>query len=440
LATLADCDFRNIATAGSVGTWTGTRIGNGLGNSGITFTAAKDVYWNLAAGGTLQATAWALSSGGAVDANNFPLAQDKAIIEDTGLNSGATLTYTTPWWIGELDISTRTLPMTFASSTNPGIIYKNVTLSSVVTMTGTAAWQFVGQGTTQILDTNTATFTPPIAIESPSGTLQLAENTTCSATVTLTQGTLDLNNNVLTCNIFSSNNSNTRSIAFGTGKIVVTGNAATVVGMTAHTNFSYTGTSRIELSYSGAVGTRVIQSGITTTATESTVLNYYVTAGTDIVNVIGNTGTNVYRTLDFTGFSGTTTQGNPLGIFKDLIFSTGMTVGSSTSSTSFLATSGTQQVTTNGKTLDFPITQNGVGGTVQLQDNLTMGSTRTYTLTNGTLDLSSGNRTLSTGIFSSLIAILGLLLLVQVISPQLELEQFGLRQLLPTLVVQVHQR
>jgi hypothetical protein len=78
-----------------------------------------------------------------------------------------------------------------------------------------------------------------------------------------------------------------------------------------------------------------------------------------------------------------------------------MTVAAGTSATTFLATSGTQQITTNGKTLDFPISQNGAGGTVQLQDNLTMGSTRTFTLATGTLDLSNGNRTLSTGVFSS---------------------------------------
>jgi len=193
LATLADVDFRDIVAAGSVATpWTGTRLGNGLNNSNITFTAAKDVYWNLAAGGNWSATGWALSSGGGVDVNNFPLGQDKVIIENTGLNTSATITIDQPWWIGELDLSTRSNAMTLANGTQTPRIYKNVTLSSAVTMTGTGVWSFVGQGTTQILDVNTATFTPPITIDSPSGTLQVAENTTCSATVTLTQGTLKI--------------------------------------------------------------------------------------------------------------------------------------------------------------------------------------------------------------------------------------------------------
>jgi hypothetical protein len=53
----------------------------------------------------------------------------------------------------------------------------------------------------------------------------------------------------------------------------------------------------------------------------------------------------------------------------------------------FGATSGTQTITTNTKTLDHPINFNGSGGTVKLADNLTLGSTRSITHTNGTIDL-----------------------------------------------------
>lgn len=248
LAALADVDFRNIATAGSVGTWTGTRLGNGLGNSGITFTAAKDVYWNLAAGGSWSATGWALSSGGAVDANNFPLSQDRAIIENTGLNTSATIALDTGWWIGELDLSTRSNAMTFNGGNTQPQAYKNVTLSSAVTTAGTtAAWRFAGQGTTQILDFNTATFIQSINIDSPSGTVQLAENATCSATVTLTSGTLDVNGKVLSVGLFSSANTNTRTLTLGTsGTLAITnGNwtAPTATGLT----LSGTGTISMDL-------------------------------------------------------------------------------------------------------------------------------------------------------------------------------------------------
>jgi hypothetical protein len=398
LATLADCDFRDIGTAGSVGTWTGTRLGNGLGNSGITFTTAKDVYWNLAAGGNWTGIAWALSSGGATSLDNFPLAQDKIIIEDTGLNSGATVTFINgTWWVGELNISTRTLPMTFANGTVVVNIYKNVTLSSVVTMTGTALWNFFGQSTTQILDVNTATFVPPITIESPSGTLQLAENTTCSATVTLTSGTLDLNNNVLTALTFSSSNSNTRAITFGTGNITITGNGATVWTTATATNFSYTGTPTVNCTYSGSTGNRTLTPGVTTTGgTESNALNFNVSAGSDTIVITGNS---TFKNLSFTGFSGILNNTGRT-IFGNLTYSAAMTTQFGNGNTIFSATSGTQLLTSNGITINNGFSMQGTA-TVQLQDNLTTESTRQFTLTSGTLDLSSGNRTLSCGLFSS---------------------------------------
>jgi hypothetical protein len=395
LATLTDVDFRDINAAGTVGTWTGTRIGNLLGNSNITFTTAADKYWNLAAGGSWSATAWATSSGGAVAANNFPLAQDKVIIENTGLNTSATITIDSNWMIGELDISTRTNAMTLANGTQTPNLHKNITLSSAVTMTGTGEWLMRSRGTTQILDVNTVTFTPPIEIDVPTGTFQLAENTTFSSTVTLTQGTLNLNNNTLTCNAFASSNSNTRVIAFGTGNITVTGNDASVWQLNTITNFSYTGTPTVNFTYSGSTGTRTITNGNAATQTESTAININITAGTDTINF----GTvNGIKNLSFTGFAGTLNSNN-ITIYGNLTVSSGMTLTASTNATAFGATSGTQEITSNGKTFDFPITQDGIGGTVKLIDNLTMGSTRTYFLNNGTLNLNNFN--LSTGLFSS---------------------------------------
>jgi hypothetical protein len=67
-----------------------------------------------------------------------------------------------------------------------------------------------------------------------------------------------------------------------------------------------------------------------------------------------------------------------------------MTLNASSSAMTFGATSGTKTITTANKTLDFPITFDGVGGTFKFIDNFTIGSTRTMTLTNGTMDL-NGN-------------------------------------------------
>jgi hypothetical protein len=224
----------------------------------------------------------------------------------------------------------------------------------------------------------------------------LGADHTMSGAFTLTLGSLNLSSFTLTCNIFSSTNTNTRSIAFGTGKLLLTGGntGSVIVSMGTMTGFTYTGTSNIELNYSGALGTRSLNIG-STGGTEALAMNISVSAGTDIISVTNNS---IFKNLIFTGFAGTLSNTAKI-VYGNVVFSTGMTVSAGTLGFSFLATSGTQQITTNGKTLDFPITQNGVGGTVQLEDNLTMGSTRTFTLTAGTLQLN--NQTLSTGLFNS---------------------------------------
>jgi hypothetical protein len=225
--------------------------------------------------------------------------------------------------------------------------------------------------------------------------LTLGANLTQLGSFTLTLGALNLNSNSLTCTVFSSSNSNVRSIDFGTGNITLTDSNRLVWSTSTANNFTYTGTPTVISNYSGSTGTRTFNHGGGGGATEANTPSFYITAGTDSVSIAS-----LSKTLDFTGFNGTL---NNIAIFVygNLVISSGMTLAAGANSISFRATSGTQQITTNGKTLDFPITQNGVGGTVQLQDNLTMGSTRTFTLTSGTLDLSSGNRTLSTGLFSS---------------------------------------
>lgn len=393
VATLSDVDFKDIVAAGASGTWSGTRLGNGLNNSNITFGAGKTVYWNLVAGGNWSSVAWATSSGGAVDVNNFPLAQDTCIIENTGLNTSATITLNNAWWIGTLDISSRTNAMTLAQNGNTWI-YKDIIFSSAVTQTGNNAWNLTGYSAVQNITTAGVTITSYFIDYNPSG-IKLIDNYTSNNTTAhrLDFGTLDLNDKTLTCAAFSSSNSNTRAIAFGTGNITVTGNAAQVWNMQTATNFTYTGTPTVNATYSGSTGTRLIYHGSSGGSSPANAISVNVSAGSDTVTLNYE-----FKNIDFTGFTGTLSN-TIRGISGNVKFVSGMTLTAGAVATTFSGTSGTQQVITNGQTLDFPITQNGIGGTVQLQDALTMGSTRAYTLTNGTLNVNS--KTLTTGAFSS---------------------------------------
>jgi hypothetical protein len=206
-----------------------------------------------------------------------------------------------------------------------------------------------------------------------------------SGIFTLTSGSLDLGSFTLTCGRFLSNNSNVRTIAFGTGNITLTANSTSIWTTATATNFTVTGAPVLNATYSGAAGTRVVTMG---NAGEANAITLNVTDGTDIVQ-LGTTSAS-YKNINFTGFSGSVTVGNAIFIFGNLTISTGMTVNAGTSSIQFRGTSGTQEITTNGKTLDIPISCNGVGGTFAFQDALTQGSTKGFFAINGTIQFKHG--------------------------------------------------
>jgi hypothetical protein len=389
---MSDVDFRDIVAAGASGTWSGTRIGNGLNNSNITFTTPKNVYWNSAAGGSWS-DGWALAPGGGVSAANFPLIQDTAIIENAGLNTSATITLNSSNWnVGKIDLSARSNAMTLATSTAAINLYNDVVLSSAVTITGTGLWQFTGQGVIQKITSAGRTFTNGFTVNNATGTFQLQDNLTLGATLTFTftSGDLHINNQTLSTGLFSSSNSNNRTIDFKSGNITTTG-SGTVWTTATPTNFNYLGTPTVNISNNSATATTVS----TGSMTAAQALNFNYTTGT---YTLTDTAA-VYKTLNFTGFGGTIPNSTRT-IYGGVTFVSGMTLTAGANVTTFAATSGTNNITTAAKTLDFPITFNGIGGTWAFQDALTQGSTRAFTITNGTVQLKA-SATSTTGAFAT---------------------------------------
>ncbi len=384
VATLADVDFRDIVGAGT-GTWTGTRLGDCRGNTGITFDVSKDVY--RVGTGNWSATQWSLTSGGSVDVNNFPLAQDEAIF-DTGTTTG-THTVDQSWNIGTLDMSALTVAVTLATGTTTPSIYGSVTLDNDVTLSGTGAITFAVR-TTQTITSSGKTFTQPLTIDSPSGTLSLADALITSLDMTLTKGTFDLNNQTATCRTFLTNNSNTRSLAFGTGKVITKGTGV-VWNLSTVTGFTVSGTPVVDIDNNTAAATTVT----TGVLSEANSVSFNFINGTYTLTDT----TAVYRNLNFTGFAGTIPN-SVRTIYGSLTISSGMTLTAGSNLTTFAATSGTNNITTAAKTLDFPITFNGIGGTWAFQDALTQGATRAFTITNGTVELKD-SATSTTGVFAT---------------------------------------
>ena len=266
---------------------------------------------------------------------------------------------------------------TITASTNTTVSYANATTGAQ-----TVAGTFVNGGST--------TYTLQDA---------LSVGTATNRSVTLHTGTLNLAGFTLTnFGAFSSNNSNTRSIAFGAGNYTNTSTvtATTVWGFNTATNFTYTGTPTVNISGNLAAGNaRTIQHANTAGGSETNSPSFNITAGSDAFSLSGY-GLDV----NTTGFSGSIAS-FAWNMYGNLTFSSTTTITGGTSVWSFLATSGTQIITSNGVNLDRGVTFTGTA-TYRLVGDFSVGisTNRTVTFNTGTLDLNNNIFTIF-GVFSS---------------------------------------
>jgi hypothetical protein len=409
LTAISDVDFRDIVAAGAsaASPWTGTRLGNCKNNSNITFAAGTDKYWSTVSGASASwsGTAWATSTGGAPALNNFPLAQDTCIIDDSGattgngLRTGNTITIDASWNMGTLNFSGRTVAFNWTQGNQDPVLYGDVTLTTAMTMTtvtGTPTWTFSNQGTVQALNSAGLTIRlSQITVNSPGGGVSLTTNTTLdlspiaapnvTGTFSVLAGTLNLSNNTLSTVLFNTSTTQTNALAFGTGNITVRGTGTIFAGSTTTT---VTGTPLVICTNSSATSRTITPGAVT----EANSISFRITGGTgQLVLTAG-----AFRDLDFTdgtnptGFAGAITN-TAITVYGNLKCSTsGMVQNFTTAVMTFAATSGTKTITTADVFFDRPFTFNGVGGTWTMQDALTLGSTRALTMTNGTLKLASG--------------------------------------------------
>ena len=404
LATLADVDFRDInaAVTGAPGTatlpWTGTRLGNCLNNSNITFLAGVTKYWNLPAGGNWTDTAWALTDGGAVAVNNFPLAQDSVDIGDTYLNVGATITINTSADIGNLSINRTINNAVLAIGSSDPRFYGNVFVLGPMFFTGSAnpTFNFYGQGLASTLGIvqfaglgGYSLALSNLNIDCPNGSLTLQSAVTVQltinvGTVTLTSGTLNLDVYYLTAVAFSSSNTNTRTLAFGAyfARLVLLGTSATIFNTLVTTGLTVTGTTPlIQLTTNATTGNRSITMGA---AGEANAISVDVLAGSDQVNFATTAG--AFKNVNFTGFTGNYGSTNTIYCYGSWNWG-GVTTNVDTTGMAFVGTSGPYTITSNAHAFPGSVTFNGVGGTWNCADALSL---TTLSFLNGTLNLAAG--------------------------------------------------
>lgn len=234
-----------------------------------------------------------------------------------------------------------------------------------------------------------------ITLNSAVCSLLFSSNHTMTGAFTLTKGALDLNGFVLQCGVFTSNNSNTRSISFGsTGKIVCTVLSGVPWDIRSFTGLTLTGSKAVDLVSASSSTFTLYHRGFPSSETASISLTINIPSG-----AITLASASDFLNLNLSSVGTASLANNAeLNIYGDLTLGSNMTLTAGTNFWRFGATSGTKTITTNGKTLDFPLVFNGVGGAWQLQDNLVLGATRALTLTNGTLN--GNGKNVTTGTFA----------------------------------------
>ena len=233
VAATTDSDFRDITIAGAAAPVSGTRLGDGGGNSGITFVAGANKYWNLSGSQNITATGWALSSGASPSLNNFPLPQDTIIFDNAG--AAGTVACNASFMFGTFDMSARTSAMTFNISVSDMQIKGNLTVGTGVTWGGTGSnlLLYTSNGASLTLDSNGQQMASDLFIDVPGGSVTLADiyNTgTASLEVDVRAGTFDSAGFAITCNDFISDTTKTRTITLGSSTLTLygTGNLLTL--------------------------------------------------------------------------------------------------------------------------------------------------------------------------------------------------------------------
>ena len=160
VSTFAQIDFKDIAFTGTQTPISGTNIGSGGNCSGITFTTPKTVY-NVV-GGNWTNTVWATTPTGSAALANFPIIHDNAVITDSAIASGGTVTAINNTVYGNVDFSSRTLPINFNLTLTP-LFYGALILSPAVTITGATIRTGTAAATYTISGTASGVLTPIVS-------------------------------------------------------------------------------------------------------------------------------------------------------------------------------------------------------------------------------------------------------------------------------------
>jgi hypothetical protein len=388
VVSISNTDFQDINATGA-GSWTGTSLGNGGNNTGITFDTPVNRYW-VGNGGSWSNTArWSTTSGGASGAS-VPLIHDNAIFDANSITSASQTITFDQFGICGFDMSAVLNNPSIAASVN-SIFYGNMIFGSGVTsVMGSVGLTTRAYGNISLIQpSNYLTSTGTLNMYNQGTVLTLNSHLNIGTGASLFRaGTFDANDYNVTFGTINADLSWTKTWYMGSGTWT-TANSGTILSLSSPLVI-YPETAKVISTYSGS-SSRTITSVITITLPDIDISNG---AGTlTLTNV--NT-----EDLNFTGFTGSLAS-TTMTIRGNLTLGTGMTVTGGSSLSTFAATSSGKTITTNGVSYDRPLSFDGVGGEWSLVGNFTssIGATRSLSLVNGSLNLNGYTATFGT--FSS---------------------------------------
>jgi hypothetical protein len=341
-------------------------------------------YW---VGGTglwdASTTHWSATSGGSAGAS-APTSTDNVFFDQAG-----TYQVSINAAVNCLDLTISAGTVTVTSTGNLAVFGNFSILAS--TIWSHSANLTYSATTAKTITTNGVSLAATIFFDGVGGSWQLLDafTTTSVSGVTLTNGTLNLNGKSLVATKFASNNANTRTLAFGAGSITCNGAGGTMWDTGTVTGMTVTGTPVVNISNNSATATTISPGSLS----EAYSISFNFTTGTYATTLSAGS----YNNLSFVGFSGSWVSVAATTVYGNYTQSSTVGGPSATFSMTFASTSATARIITcNGFSLGRPVIFNGVGGTWQLADALTMGSTRNFTQTNGTVDLNGKTLTVGT--------------------------------------------
>lgn len=296
-------------------------------------------------------------------------------------NTAGTVTFTSGNSVMDLSIANNSITVSGGSLN----IYGNLSLAGT-SPTLSIAPTFLAATGTKTIDLKGKYVGGNATFNSASATWQLLSNAQF-LTTTLTAGSLNLNSYTITAYSFISSNSNTRSL-IGPGTFTISTDAAFAWSTVTATNLTVSGDIQVNVSVAFVDSGTTVATGA---VSEANTIDFTINGGGLGVSLANSSR---FRNLTLVNTPIVIDSGSNIQVFGNLTFS-GTSTLNNLGTITLAATSGTKTITSNGLTVNTPLIVNGVGGTYQLADNLTIFSGRSFTLTNGTIDLNA--KTLNPG-------------------------------------------